>query len=135
MPTKVLKIRTPSHTNFINITREVKAFIEESSIKEGLCIIYVPHTTAAVFINEGADPDVVRDIAYKLNQLVEWNDPNYRHMEGNSAAHIKSTIIGNSRVIPIVDGKLVLGTWEAIFLAEFDGPRMRRVVVQIIGEK
>lgn len=135
MPTKVLNVRTPSHTTFINITREVKAFVEESGIKEGLCIIYVPHTTAAVFINEGADPDVVRDIAYKLNQLVEWDDPNYRHMEGNSAAHIKSAIIGNSRVIPIVDGKLVLGTWEAIFLAEFDGPRTRRVVVQIIEEK
>jgi len=135
MPTKVLNVRTPSHTTFINITREVKAFVEERGIKEGLCIIYVPHTTAAVFINEGADPDVVRDIAYKLNQLVEWDDPNYRHMEGNSAAHIKSAIIGNSRVIPIVDGKLVLGTWEAIFLAEFDGPRTRRVVVQVIGEK
>jgi len=135
MPTKVLNVRTPSHTTFINITREVKAFVEESGIKEGLCIIYVPHTTAAVFINEGADPDVVRDIAYKLNQLVEWDDPNYRHMEGNSAAHIKSAIIGNSRVIPIVDGKPVLGTWEAIFLAEFDGPRTRRVVVQIIEEK
>jgi len=135
MPTKVLNVRTPSHTTFINITREVKAFVEESGIKEGLCIIYVPHTTAAVFINEGADPDVVRDIAYKLNQLVEWDDPNYRHMEGNSAAHIKSAIIGNSRVIPIVDGKLVLGTWEAIFLAEFDGPRTRRVVVQIIEER
>ena len=135
MPTKVLNVRTPSHTTFINITREVKAFVEESGIKEGLCIIYVPHTTAAVFINEGADPDVVRDIAYKLNQLAEWDDPNYRHMEGNSAAHIKSAIIGNSRVIPIVDGKLVLGTWEAIFLAEFDGPRTRRVVVQVIGEK
>ncbi len=135
MPTKVLNVRTPSHTTFINITREVKAFVEETEIKEGLCVVYVPHTTAAVFINEGADPDVVKDIAYKLNQLVEWDDPNYRHMEGNSAAHIKSAIIGNSRVIPIVDGKLVLGTWEAIFLAEFDGPRTRKVIVQVIGEK
>jgi len=135
MPTKVLNVRTPSHTTFINITREVKAFVEGTGIKEGICVVYVPHTTAAVFINEGADPDVVRDIAYKLNQLVEWDDPNYRHMEGNSAAHIKSALIGNSRVVPIVDGKLTLGTWEAIFLAEFDGPRTRKVIVQVIGEK
>ncbi len=132
MPTKVLTVRTPSHTSFINITREVKDFVRQTGVGEGLCVVYIPHTTAAVFINEGADPDVVRDIGYKLNALIEWEDPNYRHMEGNSAAHIKSSIIGNSRVIPIVEGELTLGTWEAIFLAEFDGPRTRKVIVQVI---
>ena len=132
MPTKVFHISTTSHTEFISITSPVRKFVKESGIKEGICIIYVPHTTAAVFINEGADPDVVRDIAYKLNQLVKWDDPNYRHMEGNSAAHIKSAVIGNSRVVPIINGDLALGTWEAIFLAEFDGPRRRKVIVTLI---
>jgi secondary thiamine-phosphate synthase enzyme len=132
MPTKVFKLRTNSHTDIVNITAHVREFVRESGVEEGLCVVYVPHTTAAVFINEGADPDVVRDIVYKLEQLVEWNDPNYRHMEGNAAAHIRSAIIGNSRVIPIVNGDLTLGTWEAIFFAEFDGPRTRKFIVQII---
>lgn len=134
MPTKVFYVSTSSQTEFISITSPIRKFVRESGIKEGICVIYVPHTTAAVFINEGADPDVVRDIAYKLSQLIEWDDPNYRHAEGNSAAHIKSSIIGNSRIVPIVDGELALGTWEAIFLAEFDGPRRRKVIVTILGE-
>ena len=132
MPSKVFHISTTSHTDFVNITSPIREFVKNSGIREGICVVYVPHTTAAVFINEGADPDVVRDIAYKLNQLVEWDDPNYRHMEGNSAAHIKSAVIGNSRVVPIIDGDLALGTWESIFLAEFDGPRRRKVIVTLI---
>ncbi len=131
MPLKVFKVKTSSRTDFVNITHLVKEFVREVSPREGLCVIYVPHTTAAVFINEGADPDVARDIAYKLDRLVEWNDPNYLHAEGNSAAHIKSSIMGNSRVVPVVEGELLLGTWEAIFLAEFDGPRTRKVIVQV----
>ena len=134
MPTYVFNVSTSSHTDLVNITTLVKEAVERSRVQEGLCVVYVPHTTAAVFINEGADPDVVRDIAYKLSQLIEWEDPNYKHLEGNSAAHIRSAIIGNSRVIPVVNGKLTLGTWEAVFLAEFDGPRHRKVIVQIIGE-
>ena len=132
--TGVFEISTSSHTDFVNVTPLVRDFVERSGVREGLCVVYVPHTTAAVFINEGADPDVVRDIAYKLNTLVEWDDPNYRHMEGNSAAHIKSALMGNSRVIPIAGGKLLLGTWEAIFSAEFDGPRRRKLIVTLIGE-
>jgi len=132
MPTKVFKLRTSSHTDIVNITSLVKDFVKESGVEEGLCVIYVPHTTAAVFINEGADPDVVRDFVYKLERLIEWDDPNYRHLEGNAAAHIRSAIIGNSRVIPIVDGNLTLGTWESIFFAEFDGPRTRKFIVQVI---
>jgi len=134
MPTYVFNVSTSSHTDLVNITTLVKEAVERSGVQEGLCVVYVPHTTAAVFINEGADPDVARDIAYKLSQLIEWEDPNYKHLEGNSAAHIRSAIIGNSRVIPVVNGKLTLGTWEAVFLAEFDGPRHRKVIVQIIGE-
>ncbi len=134
MPTYVFNVSTSSHTDLVNITTLVKEAVERSRVQEGLCVVYVPHTTAAVFINEGADPDVARDIAYKLSQLIEWEDPNYKHLEGNSAAHIRSAIIGNSRVIPVVNGKLTLGTWEAVFLAEFDGPRHRKVIVQIIGE-
>ncbi|RTZ60904.1 MAG: YjbQ family protein [Gammaproteobacteria bacterium] len=132
--TKVFEISTSSHTDFVNVTHLVKGFVKESGIREGLCVVYVPHTTAGVFINEGADPDVVRDIAYKLNTLVEWEDPNYKHIEGNSAAHIKSSLMGNSRVIPVSEGKLLLGTWEAIFFAEFDGPRRRKLIVTLIGE-
>ena len=132
MPTKVFEVRTSAHTDLVDITPLVREAVESSGVREGICVVYVPHTTAAVFVNEGADPDVARDIAYKLAQLVEWDDPNYRHMEGNSAAHIRSAIIGNSRVIPIINGKLALGTWEAIFLAEFDGPRRRKVIVSLI---
>lgn len=134
MPTKIFRVSTSSHTDFVNITAPIREFVRESGINDGICVVYVPHTTAAVFINEGADPDVIRDIAYKLSQLVGWDDPNYRHAEGNSAAHIKSAVIGNSRVIPIVNGDLALGTWEAIFLAEFDGPRSRKVIVTLLGE-
>jgi len=132
MPAKVFTLKTNSHTDIINITSTVRQFVRQCDVREGLCVIYVPHTTAAVFINEGADPDVVRDIIYKLEELIEWHDPNYRHMEGNAAAHIRSSIIGNSRVIPILEGDLTLGTWEAIFFAEFDGPRTRRFIVQVI---
>ncbi len=129
----VIRVRTTKHTSFVNITNQVKEIVKNSGVKSGICIVYVPHTTACVFINEGADPDVIRDIAYSIEKLIPWRD-NYAHSEGNSAAHIKSAIIGNSRVIPIEDGDLVLGTWEAIFLAEFDGPRERKVIVKVIED-
>lgn len=129
----VIRVRTTKHTSFVNITNQVKEIVKNSGVKSGICIVYVPHTTACVFINEGADPDVIRDITYSIEKLIPWRD-NYAHSEGNSAAHIRSAIIGNSRVIPIEDGDLVLGTWEAIFLAEFDGPREREVIVKVIED-
>ncbi len=129
----VIRVRTTKHTSFVNITNQVKEIVKNSGVKSGICIVYVPHTTACVFINEGADPDVIRDITYSIEKLIPWRD-NYAHSEGNSAAHIRSAIIGNSRVIPIEDGDLVLGTWEAIFLAEFDGPRERKVIVKVIED-
>jgi conserved hypothetical protein TIGR00149 len=126
-----IKVKTAKHTSVVNITQRIREIVEASSIDNGLCIVYVPHTTAAVFINEGADPDVVKDILNTLDRLIPWTN-DYSHMEGNAAAHIKSSIIGNSRIIPILDGRLMLGKWEAVFLAEFDGPREREVVVSIV---
>lgn len=126
-----IKVKTAKHTSVVNITQRVKEVVDASSVQSGLCVVYIPHTTAGVFVNEGADPDVVKDILSTLDKLVPWKD-NYAHMEGNAAAHIKSSIIGNSRIVPILDGKLMLGRWEAIFLAEFDGPREREVIVSIV---
>jgi len=128
----VLKVRTTKRTSFVNITHLVKEEVKKSGVKSGFCLIYVPHTTCAVLINEGADPDVIRDISYALERLIPWSDPNYTHAEGNSAAHIRSSIIGNSRVVPVEDGELTLGTWESIFLAEFDGPRERKIIIKVI---
>ncbi|MCS6957421.1 MAG: secondary thiamine-phosphate synthase enzyme YjbQ [Aquificaceae bacterium] len=130
----VIRVKTTKHTSFVNITSQVREIVRASGVKSGLCLIYVPHTTACVFINEGADPDVIRDIAYSVEKLIPWRD-NYAHSEGNSAAHIRSAIIGNSRVIPVEDGDLMLGTWEAVFLAEFDGPRERKVIVKVLKEE
>ncbi|QID32867.1 secondary thiamine-phosphate synthase enzyme YjbQ [Pampinifervens florentissimum] len=129
----VIKVRTTKHTSFVNITNQVREVVRASGVRSGMCLVYVPHTTACVFINEGADPDVIKDITYSLEKIIPWRD-NYAHSEGNSAAHIRSAIIGNSRVIPIEDGDLVLGTWEAIFLAEFDGPRERKIIVKVIED-
>ena len=128
----LLRVKTTKKTSIVNITPLVKEEVKKSGVKSGLCLIYVPHTTCAVFINEGADPDVVRDITYMLEKLIPWDDKNYAHAEGNSAAHIRSSIIGNSRIVPIDGGELMLGTWESIFLAEFDGPRERKVIIKII---
>ncbi len=132
--TETLRVKTTKHTSIVNITPQVRDVVKRSGVKDGICVVYVPHTTACVFINEGADPDVIKDIVYMVEKLVPWNDYKYEHGEGNSAAHIRSAIIGNSRIIPIVDGDLTLGTWEAIFLAEFDGPRERKVILKIIKE-
>ncbi len=132
--TETIRVRTTKHTSVVNITPQIRDIVKKSGVREGLCLVYVPHTTACVFVNEGADPDVVKDIIYMVEKLIPWDDPKYEHVEGNSAAHIRSAIIGNSRVIPVVGGDLALGTWESVFLAEFDGPRERKVVVKVLGE-
>ncbi len=129
----VIRVRTTKHTSFVNITNQVREIVKGYGIKSGLCLVYVPHTTACVFINEGADPEVIRDIAYAVEKLIPWRD-DYAHSEGNSAAHIRSALIGNSRIVPIENGDLALGTWEAIFLADFDGPRERKVIVRVLKE-
>ncbi len=115
----------------IDITYNVTKVVQEEKIENGICIIYTPHTTAGIIINENADPDVKRDILMMLKKIVPENI-SYSHTEGNSPAHIKSAVIGNSRIVPINKGKLSLGTWEGIFFCEFDGPRRRKVYVEIL---
>ena len=129
---KAIQVRTQSRIQFVDITSEVKDAISVSGIREGLALVFVPHTTAAVTINEAADPSVVSDIISKLSQMVPHRD-NYRHSEGNSDAHIKASLIGSSVNLVISGGALVLGTWQGIFFCEFDGPRQRRVFVKVIS--
>lgn len=116
----------------IDISSQVRELVAKSGIKEGLACLYVPHTTAAVTINENADPTVGDDLLDFLNKVVPF-EGNYRHLEGNSAAHIKSSLVGCSVVVPIREGRLLLGTWQGVFFCEFDGPRQRRVIVTIIA--
>ena len=128
---KKLTIATTQHTQMLDITDKVRQAVRESGIKDGICTVFVPHTTAAVTINENADPDVVRDFTMEINKIVPWED-GYRHAEGNSAAHLKASMIGFSQTILIEDGRLVLGTWQGIYFCEFDGPRSRKVYVKVI---
>ena len=123
-------VRTNQKVEFAKINPRVQELVDESEITEGVCHIYIPHTTAGITINEGADPDVVRDMTKELNKIVPFED-DYHHREGNSAAHIKTSMMGSSVTAIIQNGKLLLGTWQAIFLCEFDGPRTRRVLVRI----
>ncbi|MHA2368079.1 MAG: secondary thiamine-phosphate synthase enzyme YjbQ [Candidatus Hodarchaeales archaeon] len=125
-----LTIRSTDHIQFLNITEQIREAVNEKGVHEGICVAYVPHTTAGITINESADPAVPADIVSKLNQLVP-RDENYRHAEGNSDAHIKTLLTGNSVTIPISKG-LVLGHWQAVFFCEYDGPRTRKVHVTII---
>lgn len=129
---KTLNIKTRSRTEFVNITSEVQKVVSESGVKNGMCYVYVPHTTAGVTINEGADPSVVKDMLSTLNELIPRN-ANYLHMEGNSDAHIKTSLMGSSEAVIIDKGKLLLGTWQAIFFCEFDGPRDRNVTVRVVS--
>jgi secondary thiamine-phosphate synthase enzyme len=128
-----LEIRTNSHTEMKDITHLVRQAVAESGVKDGICMVFIPHTTAAVTINENADPDVVRDFTMEINKIVPWED-GYHHFEGNSAAHLKSSMIGFSEQIMIEDGRLILGTWQGIYFCEFDGPRNRRAIVKIIED-
>jgi len=123
---QTISISSNSRTEFIDITDQVNEAVKKSGLKEGICHLFVPHTTAGITINEGADPSVKRDILSSLNRLVPF-DGDYKHTEGNSAAHIKTTLVGTSAVCLIEDSRLILGTWQSIFFCEFDGPRTRRV--------
>jgi len=123
-------LQSSGRSQLIDITSRVREAVTASGIREGLCTIFIPHTTAAVTINENADPDVVRDFLYELDKIVPWQD-GYRHAEGNSAAHLKSSLIGVSEQVLIENGRLMLGTWQGIYFCEFDGPRTRRVLVRI----
>jgi secondary thiamine-phosphate synthase enzyme len=129
---QTFEVRTSSQTELIDITRSVQEAVKKTGVKDGICIIFIPHTTAAVTINENADPSVVQDILMELNKMVPFKDP-YRHMEGNSPAHIKASLLGCSEMVIVESGKLVLGTWQGIFFCEFDGPRNRKVHVKVIS--
>jgi len=130
MKTVQFTLQSTGRSQLIDITARVQETVTASGIREGLCTIFIPHTTAAVTINEDADPDVIHDFLYELDKIVPWQDE-YRHMEGNSAAHLKSSLIGVSEQILIENGRLMLGTWQGIYFCEFDGPRTRRVLVRI----
>jgi len=129
---KQLTVRTKSQFEMIDITNQVRTVLRESNVKSGICYVFVPHTTAAVTINENADPSVPRDIIMELDKVIPLHD-NYRHMEGNSAAHIKSSLIGSSETVFIEDGHLILGTWQSLFFCEFDGPRTRKFYVKLVA--
>ena len=126
-------IKSKSREAFIDVTSRIQEIVEASGIRSGLCILHVPHTTAAITVNEGADPSVQSDILAYLADRVP-HQGSYRHMEGNSDAHIKSTLVGVSQVLPVENGKVVLGTWQSIFFCEFDGPRSRRLHVQLVRD-
>ena len=133
MKTTTFHVKTPSRDAFIDITPNVQEEVRASGIRDGTVTVYVPHTTAGVTINENADPDVIHDVLLALDKAVPWTDPNYRHSEGNSAAHVKSSLMGCQTTVPLVEGRMALGTWQSIFLTEFDGPRTRRVIVTVVG--
>ncbi len=124
-------VRTKGREELVNITSEIRKAIENSGIVSGICVVYVPHTTAAITINEAADPDVVRDIISRLRAIIPIRG-DYAHSEGNSDAHIKSALIGNSRILIVDNRKPLLGRWEGVFLCEFDGPRTRSVFVKVL---
>ena len=132
MPAKQFSISTHDRTELINIDDQVRRMVEDSGVRTGICQVFIPHTTAGVTINENADPDVIRDILKEIDKVIPFDD-GYRHAEGNSAAHIKSSLVGCDQSIPIEEGRLVLGTWQSIFFCEFDGPRQRKVIVQIVA--
>ena len=130
---KQLRVKTQLRTDLIDITQGVQRIVSESGVRSGICYIHVPHTTAAITINENSDPNVGRDILKELNQIIPF-DNHYSHMEGNSAAHIKSSIIGVSMALMVEEGRIALGTWQAVFFCEFDGPRDRRVLVKVTAD-
>ncbi len=128
---KQMGVKTSSRVDLVDITHLVQKAVSEAKIKSGLCTVYVPHTTAGVTINENADPSVRSDIIKELNKIIPFDD-NYAHLEGNAAAHIKSTLTGCSETLLVEGGSLVLGTWQGIYFCEFDGPRNRTVMVKLI---
>ena len=126
-----LEIATSSRAQMVDVTREVQRAVSESGVQEGFCHIYLPHTTAGIAINENADPSVARDILAVLEKMAP-RDGSYRHLEGNADSHVKTSIVGSSETVFIEGGRLVLGTWQGLFLCEFDGPRRRRLLVKVV---
>jgi len=130
---KTLRIKSSRRTQFVDITRQVALAVADSGVRHGVCYIYVPHTAAGVAINEHADPDVAADVEALFDRLIPHKGP-YRHAEGNTDSHMKAILTGTSQTVFIENGKLALGTWQGIFLCEFDGPRARTVLVRVIPD-
>jgi secondary thiamine-phosphate synthase enzyme len=128
-----IEVRTRSHDELVDITDRIQGLVSQSGLKAGLCHLFVPHTTAGLTLNENWDPAVRHDLLTALDKLVPWDD-DYQHGEGNSAAHVKASLVGFAHTLLVKNGRLVLGSWQGIYLAEFDGPRRRRVLVTIVGE-
>jgi len=128
---QTFQVRTSKKTEFVDITRSVQEAVKKTGVGEGICFIFIPHTTAAVTVNENADPSVCQDILMELNNLVPFQN-RYQHLEGNSPAHIKASLVGCSQTVLVESGKLALGTWQGIFFCEFDGPRSRKVHVRVM---
>jgi len=129
-----LSLKTKSRIEMADITDKIQGVLDEASMRDGICVVYVPHTTAAVTINEGADPSVCVDITKRLKELVP-EGAGYRHAEGNSDSHIKAALVGSSATVIVEAGRLVLGTWQKVFFCEFDGPRTRTVMLKMIGAR
>ena len=128
---KTINVSTVKRVDFVDITSHVQNVVNESQIDDGIATVYVPHTTCGITINEGADPDVVRDIKCQMGKLIPYQQ-GYHHLEGNADSHIKTCLVGSSENIIIEKGQLVLGTWQSIFLCDFDGPRTRKVYIKIL---
>jgi len=130
---ETIQINTPDHAVLVDVTDLIARKVQESGVRSGLCVVYVPHTTAGIMVNEGADPDVKEDILTFLDKTVPWR-AGYKHTEGNAAAHIKAMLVGGSAYLIIDNGRLILGTWERVFLCEFDGPRTRKIRIKIMND-
>lgn len=126
-----LQVKTSQHSEMVELTSQVQRLVSDSGVSNGSVIVYIPHTTAGVTINENADPDVVHDMLKQLEVMVPWKQPFYQHMEGNSAAHVKASMMGSSATVLIENGRMVLGRWQGIWFCEFDGPRSREAFVRV----
>jgi secondary thiamine-phosphate synthase enzyme len=131
---EIVRVKTKRRTQLVEVTAEVERLVAESGVMEGVCYVYVPHTTAAVTINEHADPDVASDLEGVFDRLVSHSGP-YRHAEGNTDSHAKAVVVGASQVIFVERGRLALGTWQGVFFCEFDGPRERKMWVKILADR
>lgn len=127
-------LRTSRHDEMMDITREIAAIVSQKGIENGLAVIYCPHTTAGITIQENADPDVKHDVLMRLDEVYPWEHPKYRHAEGNTASHLKAMTIGTSQTVIIAEGRLLLGRWQGIYFCEFDGPRSREYNVKLIAD-
>ncbi len=131
---KEVKVTTQSRSQMVDVTQRVSEAVAETGIRNGVCLIFVPHTTAGITINENADPSVVADILKETNKIVPWDD-DYKHLEGNAAAHIKASMMGCAQVVLVENGRLLLGTWQGIYFCEFDGPRSRKILLKVLADK